>query len=153
MAVQRAITVHRATGIRPAHRFAASPEREVDAALGAGLINIKIPFIRRETVRALRGVYPRQDVALAQIDGAIRESVNGRLPHAFEEADLKQAIGVAQSIYRTNIFPSMKVTWATYPNQMGHTVSTGCFRCHDDGHKTAAGVAIRQDCDLCHEIE
>ena len=47
----------------------------------------------------------------------------------------------------------MKVTWGTYPNQLGHTVSTGCFRCHDESHKTAAGQAISQDCSTCHTME
>ena len=29
----------------------------------------------------------------------------------------------------------MKVKWATYPNNIGHTFFNGCFRCHDDNHK------------------
>jgi hypothetical protein len=138
---------------RPAHRFGASPEREVDAALGAGEISSKIPFIRREAVRALRGEHPTQDIAMRDIDRTIREAVNARLPHAFEETDLRQAIGVTQAIYRVNIFPSMTVGWGTYPNQLGHITSNGCFRCHDESHKTVAGVAISQDCELCHAIE
>jgi hypothetical protein len=79
--------------------------------------------------------------------------VNARLPHTFEEADLRRAIGVTQAIYRLNVFPSMKVGWGTYPNQLGHTISTGCFRCHDESHKTKEGTAISQDCELCHTIE
>lgn len=138
---------------RPAHRFGASPEREVDAAMGAGAISPKIPFIRREGVRALRADYPTQDAAMQQIDRTIRDAVNANLPHAFEEADLRQAIGVTQAIYRANVFPSMKVGWGTYSNQLGHITSNGCFRCHDDNHKTTAGAAIAQDCETCHAIE
>ena len=33
------------------------------------------------------------------------------------------------------------------------TTSTGCFRCHDDLHKTRDGRAISQDCELCYSIE
>jgi hypothetical protein len=138
---------------RPAHRFAASPEREVDAAIGSGQINSQIPFIRREAVRALRGTYSTQDLGLREIERSMREALNARLPHAFEESDLRQAIGVTQQIYRANVFPSMKVGWATYPNHIGHTTSTGCFRCHDESHKTTDGLAVRQDCELCHTIE
>jgi len=138
---------------RPAHRFGSSPERAVDAALGEGMINTNIPFIRREAVRALGATYATQDGGLMQIERTLREAMNARLPHAFEEADLRRAIAVTQAIYRTNVFPSMKVGWGTYPNHMGHTVSTGCFRCHDEGHKTTDGVAIRQECELCHSIE
>lgn len=66
---------------------------------------------------------------------------------------MQQAIAVTQGIYRTNVFPSMRVAWGTYANQLGHTTSAGCFRCHDEDHKTAGGLAIRQDCELCHAIE
>jgi hypothetical protein len=138
---------------RPAHRFATAPEREVDAAIGTGRINAKIPFIRREAVRALRGTYTTQDVALREIERSIREATRAHLPQRVEEADLRRAIGVTQAIYRANVFPSMNVSWGTYPNQLGHVTSMGCFRCHDEDHKTTDGVAIRQDCELCHSIE
>lgn len=138
---------------RPAHRSGSSPERAVDAAIGEELISAKIPFIRREAVRALRASYATQDIGRTQIERTIRDAMNARLPYAFEEADLRRAIDVTQAIYRSNVFPSMKVGWGTYPSQVGHTVSTGCFRCHDEGHKTRDGVAIRQECELCHSIE
>jgi hypothetical protein len=138
---------------RPAHRFGSSPERAVDAAIGEGRINAKIPFIRRDAVRALMAPYASHEVAVTEIERTLRDAANARLPHAFEEADLRQAIGVTQAIYRSNVFPSMKVGWGTYPNQIGHTVSTGCFRCHDENHKTTDGVAISQDCELCHSFE
>ena len=138
---------------RPAHRFSASAEREVDGAIGAGQISPKIPFIRQEAVRALTGQYATQEIGLHEIDRSIRAAMNARLPHTFEEADLTRAIGVTQAIYRRSVFPSMKVGFGTYPNQIGHTISTGCFRCHDDGHKTRDGLTISQDCELCHTIE
>lgn len=138
---------------RPAHQFGSTPERAVDAALGEGQINVKIPFIRREAVRVLSAEYVSQDVALREIDRTVRQAMNTGAPRAYDEADLRRAIAVTQSIYRRNVFPSMKVGWGTYANQIGHTVSTGCFRCHDEGHKTTDGVAIRQECELCHTIE
>jgi hypothetical protein len=138
---------------RPAHQFAATPEREVDAALGAGQMSAGIPFVRREAVRALKGGYATRELALEGIERSMRDAMNSRLPRTFEEADLRRAIDVTQGIYRANVFPAMKVTWGTYANQIGHTTSTGCFRCHDDNHKTRNGVAIRQECELCHTIE
>jgi hypothetical protein len=67
------------------------------------------------------------------------------------------AIGALRAEYPTedvvNVFPSMKIGWGTYPDQIGHTTSTGCFRCHDAKHKTTTGLAIQQDCELCHAIE
>jgi len=29
----------------------------------------------------------------------------------------------------------------------------GCFRCHDDDHKTKEGTALGQDCETCHSIQ
>jgi hypothetical protein len=138
---------------RPAHTFGSTPERAVDAALGAGLINPKIPFIRREAVRALSATYPSHDVALPQIERTIRDALSGRGPQGFTEDDLRTAVGVTQALYRHNVFPSMKIGWGTYPSQLGHMTSTGCFRCHDESHKTKDGLTIRQDCESCHAIE
>ena len=107
------------------------------------MIDARIPFIRREAVRALRAAYPSHDVATAQIDRTIREAVNARLPHTFEEAALRRAIGVTQAIYQRNVFPDMKIGWGTYLNHGGHTTSMGCFRCHDENHKTRDGLVIR----------
>ena len=137
---------------RPAHRFASTPERAVDEAMGAGLISTSIPFIRRESVRALRAEYPDQDAALAGIDRAIRNALAAR-KDGLDEAALRHAVAVSQAIYRRNIFPSMKIGWGTYPDRIGHTTSQGCFRCHDDSHTTRDGRALGQDCELCHTIE
>jgi hypothetical protein len=52
-----------------------------------------------------------------------------------------------------NVFPSMKIGWGTYPDNQGHMEFQGCFRCHDDAHKTKDGRAISQSCDLCHEMQ
>jgi hypothetical protein len=138
---------------RPAHSFGTSPERAVDAAIGSGVIGVKIPFIRREAVRALGASYPGRDAAMEQIDSSIRGAVNARLSRGFDDADLRRAIAVTQALYRQNVFPAMKVGWGTYPVQLGHTTSNGCFRCHDETHKTRDGLAIRQDCEMCHAIE
>jgi hypothetical protein len=138
---------------RPAHTFGSTPERAVDAAIGAGLISPKIPFIRREAVRALRGPYPSHEVAVPQIERVMREALNARVSQGFEEVDLRAAIAVTQSVYRHNVFPSMKIDWGSYSSQLGHTTASGCFRCHDESHKTRDGVTIRQDCESCHVIE
>jgi hypothetical protein len=137
---------------RPAHRFADSPERSVDAALGGGLINSQIPFVRREAVRALKAQYPDQDTARDDIERTMRAALQ---PLVSEELgrDLAQAIAVTQSIYRTNVFPAMKISWGTYKNQIGHTTANGCFRCHDESHKTKDGRTLGQDCESCHTIE
>lgn len=138
---------------RAAHSFGTTPERAVDGAIGAGLIDTKIPFIRREAVRALRATYASHEAADQQIDRSIRDALNASLPHGFEESALRRSIGVAQAIYRRNVFPEMKIGWGSYTNHGGHTTSNGCFRCHDESHKTRDGLAIKQDCESCHSME
>jgi hypothetical protein len=138
---------------RPAHTFGTTPERAVDEAIGAGLIDRKIPFIRREAVRALRANYASHDAAVDAIDRSIRDALKASLPHGFEEAVLRRSIGVAQAIYQRNVFPEMNISWGTYANQSGHMTSNGCFRCHADTHKTKDGLTIKQDCESCHSIE
>lgn len=138
---------------RPAHTFGSAPERAVDAAIGAGLIDGTIPFVRREAVRALKAPYPSREAAAQEIERTMRAALNAQGGRAVDEKALERAIGVTQAIYQRNVFPSMHVTWGTYANQLGHTTSTGCFRCHDEEHKTRDGLTIRQDCDMCHTIE
>jgi hypothetical protein len=60
------------------------------------------------------------------------------------------AVRGAQELWSRNVFPAMKVTWGTYPNHTGHVDSPGCFRCHDDEHKSTDGAVIGQSCELCH---
>jgi len=56
------------------------------------------------------------------------------------------------AIYNRNVFPDLKVTWGTYPNNLGHTDFPGCFRCHDGSHSTSDQKAsITQDCSACHQ--
>ena len=57
---------------RPAHAYAASPERAVDQMLGAGIIDARVPFVRREAVRALTAAYPSHEAAMPAIDQAMR---------------------------------------------------------------------------------
>ena len=45
------------------------------------------------------------------------------------------------------------MTWGTYPDNLGHEASPGCFRCHDESHATRDGkTTISQDCEVCHTM-
>jgi hypothetical protein len=55
-----------------------------------------------------------------------------------------------QDVYRRNVFPTMNVTWGSYPNNKGHMTSNGCFRCHDESHTAKDGSTISGDCEFCH---
>jgi hypothetical protein len=46
----------------------------------------------------------------------------------------------------------MKVRWDVYADNIGHLLSSGCYRCHDGLHTTADGKTITKDCRACHTI-
>lgn len=135
---------------RPSHTFEASAERAVDGVLGLNQVPRTLPFVRREMVKALKTDAPTREAALTAIDGSLRGFYAQQAGVA--AGDVSRAVLVAQELYKTNVFPSMKVTWGTYRNELGHTTSNGCFRCHDEEKATADGRKIGQDCETCHTM-
>lgn len=132
---------------RPAHTFSASADRAVNAAMAAGHIDTKLPFAHREVVAALTKEYPSDAAAAAGIADHLQKAF------ARKDAAVDGAIAAAQRLYSQNVFRDMKITWGTYLSNLGHSDLPGCFRCHDDSHKTKDGRAIRQDCELCHKVD
>ena len=65
---------------------------------------------------------------------------------------IESAANEIQKLFRNNLFPEMKVCWDTHPDNIGHLISPGCFRCHDGDHKSADGRWITKDCNACHRI-
>jgi hypothetical protein len=139
---------------RPSHPFDPSAERAVDAAIALGEISPRLPFAKREAVAALKQEYSDKQAALDAIAERLRRFYREQYADAYNErrADVERSVRATQALYRRNVFPSMHVGWGTYPNNIGHTLAPGCFRCHDGNHKAADGAVIRQDCDLCHSF-
>ena len=140
---------------RPSHTMAPSADKAVDRGLAMGLIPPDVPFIKREATAAISADYPTQQVALDAIAQKLRgfyQSNYAQL-YASKRPDIERAISGAQLAYSRNVFPEMKIGWGTYANNIGHMDFPGCFRCHDDSHKTKDGKVIKQDCALCHEIQ
>ena len=140
---------------RPSHPMAATAERAVDEAMSRGEIPRTLPFVRREAVRLLKGDYPSQEVAAESIASALREFYRTQQNPVYmsRRQDVERAVSSASAVYRRNVFPEMNVHFGTYLNNIGHMDSPGCFRCHDDSHKTREGKGIGQECDTCHNIE
>jgi hypothetical protein len=140
---------------RPSHPFNPSPERAVDGAIGIGEISRELPFIRREAVAALNDKYESREAAERGIADRLRAFYQKNYPNVLKERGplVDRAVLVSQVLYRRNVFPRMNVTWGSYPNNIGHMDAPGCFRCHDDNHKSKDGAVIRQECELCHTIE
>jgi nitrate/TMAO reductase-like tetraheme cytochrome c subunit len=138
---------------RPTHAFDL-PERAVDRAIGEGRISRDLPFVRKTAVALLRKEYPDRATAERAVVEGLADFYRTDHPEVYRrQREVVEKAGVAvRAIYQRNVYPSMKLTWGTHPNHSGHEDSPGCFRCHDESHKSADGRTISQDCEACHTI-
>ena len=97
----------------------------------------------------LKAAYTGDDEALQAIDRGLRGFYASQ--GGVDQAAVATTIETMQGVYRHNNFPTMKVTWGSYPDNTGHTTSNGCFRCHDGAHAAKDGTMIPSDCDFCHK--
>jgi nitrate/TMAO reductase-like tetraheme cytochrome c subunit len=137
---------------RPTHSFDL-PERGMDKALARGDIAVTLPYIKKKGVELLKVDYPTRKEAADKLPGALISFYQEHYPELYAQRtqDITQAGHAVLAIYNRNIFPELKVTWGTYPNNLGHEDSPGCFRCHDGSHAAGDGKTIAQDCSTCHE--
>ena len=139
---------------RPTHIYK-SPSESIDANMHAGSIDSTLPYFKKIAVGLLTDIhYTSTEEAKAAISKGITDYYAKNYPALAKDkaAQIQKAITEVQSIYGRNFFPRMKVSWNTYPNNIGHFNFPGCFRCHDDKHKSADGHIIRKDCNLCHKV-
>lgn len=138
---------------RPAHHFKA-PFELVNRALWEGRIDADIPSIKARATEALSGEYSSQE----QAEKSIRETLTTFYQKTYNTAYPEHREKVAKatneiiSIYQKNFFPEMKARWDAYPDNIGHLISPGCFRCHDGEHRSPQGDVISRDCTICHTI-
>jgi nitrate/TMAO reductase-like tetraheme cytochrome c subunit len=139
---------------RPTHDFPL-PERALDRALALGRVPATLPFIRKEGLAALKAGYASSAEAARKIPATIEAYYAQAYPQlaAERKTDVAAAGRAILALYDRNVFPDLKVTWGTYANNLGHTDSPGCFRCHDGSHATSDKKnTISQDCGTCHEV-
>jgi hypothetical protein len=138
---------------RPSHIFY-SPDDAIDKAILTGLIDASIPSIKRIAVEALSKDYASQPEAIKGIANYVTDYYRINHPKFYEanRVTVDDAIIGAQDAFSKNIFPTMKVNWSHYPNNIGHFYSTGCMRCHLGNHKSEDGITITHDCRACHII-
>ena len=137
---------------RPTHAFEL-PERAMDKALALGDIPVTLPYIKKKGLELLKVDYATSEEAAAKLPAALIGFYQQHYPdlYASRSTDIQQASRAVLAIYNRNVFPDLKVTWGTYPNNLGHMDFPGCFRCHDGSHTASDGKTIVQDCNTCHE--
>lgn len=138
---------------RPTHIYQL-PARALDQAMGAGEISATLPFVKKQSVAILKQSYATEQEAVARIPAAFEDFYRNNYPQIFVQRrdEITRSANALLGIFQHNVFPAMKVTWGTYPNNLGHTDFDGCFRCHDEQHAAQDGKTVTQDCSACHNI-
>jgi len=138
---------------RAAHPFTTA-EDAINEAMAAGAISPDLPWIHKEGLALLKATYSSQEQAGAEIPRQLEAFYRQSDPAVFQTsaAQVNAAGKELVTLYDRNVFPSMKVTWGTHPNHIGHMSYPGCFRCHDGSHVAQNGDAIPQDCSVCHNL-
>ena len=138
---------------RPSHAYRA-PSVAVNEAMARALISPSLPFIKEQSVKALAGDYKSREEGEKKIRESLEKFYRQKYPQigSAEKGEVGRAIRAVLDIYRTNFFPSMNVSWKAYPNNIGHMIFPGCFRCHSGRHETAKGRKISHECSSCHAI-
>lgn len=138
---------------RPTHLYK-MPGPAIDEVLLVRKVDPSLPFIKKQALEIMTREYPTQRVAWDAIKTSLEEFYRTKYPQTFasQQAILQSSIAALQDVYSKNVFPEMRIFWGTYPNNIGHQDSPGCWRCHDDNHVSAEGKKIPQDCSTCHDL-
>jgi cytochrome c2 len=138
---------------RPTHAFDL-PENAVDKQMSLGRISPELPYIKKKAVEVLKVNYATRDIAQQSITDEIDRFYQTNYPAIYQaqRTVVERSGAEVARIYLRNIFPDMRVTWGTHPNNLGHNDSPGCFRCHDGSHNSADGQTITNDCSACHQV-
>ena len=136
---------------RAAHSFE-TPDQAVDGAMASGRIAADLPFVKKNGLALIQAQYGGADEVSSRIAAGLNDFYRQKYPDlATKRAnDIHSAARALAAIYNRNVFPDLKVTWGTYPNNLGHMDYPGCFRCHDGSHVTKTNESITQDCAACH---
>jgi hypothetical protein len=141
---------------RATHVFS-SPEELIDSALLQGLIDPSLPYIQREAMQALNTPAVSLDAAFAKVE-AIGDFYKTNYPDLanYKQTQIAAAIDQLKKVATLTTFPNMKVDWTSYPDNVSHVNSPGCFRCHGKLVATSGpnkGKTISADCTLCHYFQ
>lgn len=140
---------------RAAHDFAPF-EKLLDDDITTQKVVESLPFIKKQALDAVGDVSKAPTEAqYAKVIAKIRgiTSYYGReYPDIYKarRSDIDRSVRAIETVYRSSVFPHMKIGPDTYPNWRSHD---GCFRCHGTMQATKPGGRLKEipaDCNLCH---
>jgi len=135
---------------RITHEFS-FPEESINIAMARGLISPEIPEIHKRAVKTMSVQYTSRDQAFAAFD-VLENYYKGIDYYSGHEDQISSAMQILKDIYDRTVFHDQQIDWTTYPNNLGHINSPGCFRCHDGKHLDDKQQAVRLECNVCHSI-
>ena len=138
---------------RPSHNYK-PPQDFIDELITSGKIPRELPDVKIVAMNILNQDYATTDSAMLAIKNQVYEYYTSMYPKLAEpkKNEIDKTISGIQQGYSQNFFPEMGVKWTAHANHLGHMETNGCFRCHNDRHKSESGEIITKDCNLCHEI-
>ena len=154
---------------RAAHKIPA-PDQLVDSALSSGRLDPGLPYVKREALRLLGQdgtlAAPEQIVTRWAQDGwfeQLADFYEGNYPAIAKsrQESIQKAIDELKRISKQVLYPEMKTSWLTYPDNRGHPglegINRGCFRCHTSLVKATTGERLEggaggSGCLACHDL-
>lgn len=138
---------------RPSHTFEL-PDRALDKAMANGEISPGLPWIKKQATELLKKPYATEAQAAAEIPAGLERFYQEKYPAIYSQhrTEITRSAQAVLGVFNRNVFPEMRITWGSYPNNLGHTDFPGCFRCHDGSHVSKDKKAITQDCASCHNV-
>ena len=138
---------------RPSHEYL-PPSHYVNQLFAGNKISSTVPYLKAAAMEALKVNYSTKDSAFIGIKNTILNYYKSNQADAGVKYknEIANAISEIQQEFSYNTFPEMKVSYAVYPRNIGHLENNGCFRCHDDKHKSPEGKVISKSCNICHTI-
>jgi nitrate/TMAO reductase-like tetraheme cytochrome c subunit len=138
---------------RAAHTMQTA-EDALNRAMAERAVSPELPWIHKKSLELLNADYKTEAEARRKIPEELTAFYRREHPEVLSaKPELVKSAGEGLvTIFTTNVFPEMKVTWGTHPNHIGHMSYPGCFRCHDGDHTAKDGKSITQDCAACHNL-
>lgn len=139
---------------RPSHKFH-PPAKMVNLYLSMGRIDPSIPYIKNVAVQALEANLTTTENVYSSINKFVWTFYENKYPNLSEHYSnlVQNAVTEIAEIFSNNYFPKMKASWRSFPDNIGHLHSPGCFRCHDGNHVSPEGKVLTNDCNACHTFK
>ena len=107
----------------------------LDRALALGRIPATLPFIKKQALEAVTADYASHEDAARKIPAAITAYYARAYPQlaGTRRADIESAGNGILAVYERNVYPELKVTWGSYPTNLGRLLPVPRRETQDGG--------------------